>query len=115
MEQIRRSTGVPARATSTTTPLPTNHNAASGHALRRRRAAAERLPILDCGFADPWSARCRRGDSPTVAEVDGYAAAVRLLDGLGLTPAPLLPELRALWRQGDRAAVASVTTRWLVA
>lgn len=114
MDQIRRSPGAPARATSTTTPLSSNRSPEIRQQTRRRRAATQRLPILGCGCADPWIHRCRR-DDPTPARVAGYAATVQLLDELGYPAAPLVPELRAMWRQGDRHLVASVTTRWAVA
>lgn len=114
MDQIRRSPGAPARATSPTTPLSTNHNPEIRQQIRRRRAATQRLPFLGCGCADPWTHRCRCDDA-TPARVAGYVATVQLLDELGYTAAPLLPELRAIWRRGDRHLVASVTTQWAVA
>lgn len=48
--------------------------------------------------------------------VDGYRDAVLLLESLGLTPAPMLPEMRALWRRGgsDRELVSSVAEKWAV-
>lgn len=112
MDQIRRSPGVPARATSPTTPLSPNDNPQVRQQLRRRRAATRRLPLLGCGCADPWTHRC---DDATPALVAGYVATVQLLEQLGYPAAPLLPELRAIWQQGDRRLVASVTTRWAVA
>lgn len=79
-----------------------------------RRQAAQRLARLECGCADPWTHRC--GDRPdaTDREIDAYAAAAELLASLGYPPAPLLPELRGLWRRGERGLVASVTSRWAV-
>jgi hypothetical protein len=31
-----------------------------------------------------------------------------------MTAAPLLPELRRLWRSGDRELVAAITAHWVV-
>jgi hypothetical protein len=49
--------------------------------------------------------------------VDGYAEAVRHLHDHGLVAAPLIPELRAMWRRSadDRKVVQQITSRWLVA
>ena len=46
--------------------------------------------------------------------VDAYAAAEELLGSLGYPAAPLVPELRAMWRRGERAMVSSVTSRWVI-
>jgi len=115
MSQKRRSPGAPARTTPTTTQLSTNRNPETRQQIQRRRAAAQRLPFMGCGCSDPWVHRCRYDGHPTPARVAGYIATVQLLGDLGYPAAPLLPELRAMWQQGDRSLVASVTTRWAVA
>lgn len=115
MSEDRSGPGTPARTTPTTAQLSPNGNPEGRQQqLRRRRAAAQRLPLWDCGCADPWGRHSRHGGDVTPALVAGYADAVRLLDELGYPAAPLLPELRAAWRRGDRELVASVTTRWAV-
>lgn len=82
---------------------------------RKRRQATARLSILECGHADPWICRCREPE-PSARQVDAYAAAVHHLNHLGLGAAPLLPELRQLWRRGasERQLVGAVTTGWEV-
>lgn len=62
--------------------------------LRQRRAVTYRLPPLDCGHVDPFT--CRHGPNP----IDGYPEAAAHLLTLGLCPAPNLPALRAMWKQG---------------
>lgn len=60
--------------------------------LRARRAASQRLPILDhSGRADPWFY-----GPPT----RGYELAARHLLDHGLTPAPNVPAMRVMWRHG---------------
>jgi hypothetical protein len=84
--------------------------------LRRRRDAALRLPPLGpCGcIRDPLrDHRC--GDEITETMVTAYHDAAQHLLHLGLLPAPLLPELRALWRRGERDLVAEITSRWELA
>lgn len=85
----------------------------------RRRAAAERLPMLACGHADPWACRCSptAGEQPTQVEVDAYRIAANMLLAQGMTPAPRLPEMRVLWRRGgeDRDLVSRISSRWVVA
>ena len=78
-----------------------------------RSRAAERLPVLDCGCADPMRCRCKNAE-PSENTVAGYREAVRHLDAHGMTAAPLLPELRRLWRSGDRELVAAITAHWVV-
>jgi hypothetical protein len=68
--------------------------------------------FLACGCTD--TCRCDDKVTPTDQRVDGYRQAVQHLDAHGLTAAPLLPELRQLWRAGDRELVAAVTARWVV-
>lgn len=84
--------------------------------LRRRRAATYRLPVLDCGHADPWT--CRH-DPVTVTDqyVDGYRNAAEHLLANGLTPAPNLIAMRAMWRRGgtDRDLVRAIAERWEIA
>ena len=98
-----------------TEPCYTDSSSTSAQ-LARRRQAAQRMPALECGCVDPWT-NCRCGDAtdPSEAMVDGYRAAVELLASQGLTAAPFLPEMRALWRTGHRATVEAVASRWAVA
>ena len=80
---------------------------------RNRHQAAVRLPQLGCGCRDPWLCRC---DAPEPSEkaVEGYAATVELLHSLGYPPAPLVAEMRALWRRGrdERRMVQQVAQHW---
>ena len=46
--------------------------------------------------------------------IDAYTSTVEMLAALGYPAAPLVPELRGLWRRGDREAVSSVTSRWVI-
>jgi hypothetical protein len=64
--------------------------------LRRRREASWRLPVLECGRSDPWY----YDELPlSDHQLDGWVAAVVLLDDLG-TPG-IVPEsvYRALKRR----------------
>jgi hypothetical protein len=72
----------------------------------RRREASRRLPVQTSGRADPLYY-----EPPGVS---GYEdAAVHLLS-LGLTPAPDLPALQAMWKAGaeTRSAAQVVARRW---
>jgi hypothetical protein len=110
------------QAPATNTSHTTSSHDATGHShyiagLRRRGAVARRLTILPCGCSDPWNHHCHNATrQPTEREVDGYGAAVAHLYGQGLTPAPQLDELRALWRRGgvERRLAQSVAQRWAV-
>ena len=67
--------------------------------LRRRRAASQRVPPLDCGCPDPWPCRCSR---PPLSErmIDaGRDAALHILDA-GKVPLLEIEVLQALWRRG---------------
>jgi|GEM_PF-3362371 len=86
-------------------------NAAPSHCvpsqLRRRRAAAQRLPALDSGRADPWLPARQPGFA-------GYeAAAAHLLDH-GLLPALNFEGLREMWAAGgeSRRAAQAIAERW---
>lgn len=82
-----------------------NDNTGSARQARRRRAASWRLPELASSRSDPWHYE------PPAASYE--AAAAHLLE-LGLTPAPNLPALRAMWKtrgEGQRAAWA-ICERW---
>lgn len=83
--------------------------------LRRRRAASWRMEPLTSGRRDPW----QRYDDPEPSErlVDGYRDAVAHLGFLGLTAAPRIPEMRALWRRGgdDQRVVRMLAERWEIA
>jgi hypothetical protein len=85
----------------------------------RRRAAALRLPPLGpCSCVrDPEHDRHRCRGELTDNMVDGYRDAVIHLRDLGLPAAPLLPEIRVLWRRGpaERRLVAEITERWELA
>jgi hypothetical protein len=69
--------------------------------LRRRRAASGRLRQLECKCVDPWTCRHYDDHDPgSDAQVDGYIATAQLLLGLGYTPSPNIPAMRAMWRRG---------------
>src|SRR5271165_4432617 len=76
-------------------------------ALRRRRAASWRLPVLDSGRSDPW----HYDDGPAL---HGYEVAASHLLGHGLTPAPNRVALRAMWRCGGTAqrAAEAIAGAW---
>ena len=79
--------------------------------LARRRRAAERLPVLDCGCADPWVCNCGH-----VRTASSYAAAVSHLLHNGLLPAPDVDAMRVLWRHKQyRHLVSEIASRWEVA
>jgi len=83
------------------------------HGLRQRRAATYRLPVLDCGHADPWTCHHHR---PKLTGRSWLDAAAHLLEQ-GLLPAPDLDAMRTAWRTGgaDRALALKVAERWDVA
>lgn len=82
----------------------------STNPLRARRDSAVRLPVLDCGCADPYGCHCTDNSTPPVRalhiDLDSMAAAARALirrtDRCGIWR----PEdVRALWTRnsaGDR-------------
>jgi len=75
--------------------------------LCRRRAASWRLPVLDSsGRPDPWHYE--------PSGTTGYKDAVVHLLSLGLTPAPDLLALQAMWRADaeSRRAAQVVAERW---
>jgi len=71
----------------------------------RRRDASWRLPALESGRFDPW-----HYEPPTAGYED---AAAHLLE-LGLTPAPDIPALQAMWKSGrdSRAVAQLIVERW---
>jgi hypothetical protein len=70
----------------------------------RRRAASQRLPVLDCRRSDPWW-----HEPPTAGYED---AAAHLLER-GLTPAPDRDGLRRMWRSGNSRRMAGlIAQRW---
>jgi hypothetical protein len=81
--------------------------------LRRRRAAARRLPVLDSGRSDPWSYDRSR---PSDKTVDAYQEAALHIFDAGMCPAAFMPEMRALWRRGgeDQRLVRDISERWPV-
>lgn len=101
---------------ATNEAVPQYHQFDTTDALRRRRATSRRLAPLRCGCADPWTCRCRPSE-PSELEIDAYAATLAHLDAIGLTAAPQVSELRALWRRGgqQRRVAQSVTQHWEVA
>ncbi|OBB08921.1 hypothetical protein A5668_11945 [Mycolicibacterium fortuitum] len=82
--------------------------------LRRRRAATYRLPALDCGHTDPWVCDCRNDIEMTDQYVDGYRDAAEHLLSQGLTPAPNLPAMRAMWKRGgdDQRLAMRIAQLW---
>ena len=105
-------------ATSPKTTTNSHHATGSLHSnnvarqLRDRRAGSRRLAPLVCGHADPWQPWRPKALSDKL--VDGYADAIGHLEDLGLTPAALTPETRAMWSRGgdDRATASRVVRRW---
>lgn len=77
-------------------------------ALRRRRGASRRLPVLDCGRTDPWYY-----DEPQLTDhqIDGWAAAAEILAAGGLRPIVPVRIARALWRRGDRDLAVTLAVR----
>lgn len=97
--QIR--SGGPGVATGTAEPCrahePTGYDVLP--ALKRRRAASRRMPVLGCGNADPW-----RYAEPALSDhqLDGWAQAAEHLTAIGCRPIVPVDIARALWRRGDR-------------
>lgn len=91
-------------------PTPGKAATADTTSPNKFNRAWRRQTFLDCGCS--WPCRCNHKTHPTDRRVAGYRDAIAHLDAAGLTAAPLLPELRRLWRAGDRQLVAAVTTRW---
>ena len=84
--------------------------------LRQRRSASARLPALDCGHRDPWT--CRHDPAPVTDQyIDGFRDAALHLLASGMTPAPNLDAMRALWRRGgaERDLVRAIAERWEIA
>jgi hypothetical protein len=83
--------------------------------IRRRRAASNRIsPWRDtCTCRDPWTCGCD-AEGPSDRMIAAYEATAETLLALGLPPAPFLPELRAMWRNGghSRAVVRAIAARW---
>lgn len=82
--------------------------------LKRRRAAAQRLAILPSGRAEPW-----RYEEPVITDqfIDGYRDACQHLLAEGLTPAPNVPVMRAMWARGgdDQRLAIRIAEAWEVA
>ena len=118
---IRRSPGTKSRATSTTPTVDTGHSSESRcqrckHPLTapqsvarshgpvcwtRRHDAAERVPLLDCGCADPWTCRCGAVPPMSDLQLNGYVDAARyILDTTGHMPILPVEVLRRLWQRG---------------
>jgi hypothetical protein len=101
-------------AASTTTP-GSHHYIAETH---RRRASTKRVPPYGyCTCRDPWVCRCADNTEPPERYVDGYRDAVLYLLSCGLTPAPFIPEMRAMYRRrGTDARLAMrIAERWQAA
>ena len=77
--------------------------------LHRRRNAAQRLTILECGCADPWT---HSSPSPlSDHQLDGWAlAAGYILETTGHAPVLPVDVLRRLWHRGgdDRALAEKI-------
>ena len=85
--------------------------------LRRRRAYADRARLLDCSHCtDPWTCRCSDPDEVTDRYVDGYRDAAEHLLAQGLTPAPNVAAMRAMWRRGgnDQRLAVRLSENWEV-
>lgn len=84
--------------------------------LRRRRESTYRLPVLECGCADPWTCHHHDGE-PSAAMIDAARAAAEHLLGTGLTPLLDLDAQRAMWRRGgdDRRLVSALQSLTAVA
>jgi hypothetical protein len=90
-------------------PLTAPQSVARAHGpvcWNRRHEAAVRMPLLDCGCADPWVCRC--GPVPALSDhqLDGWADTARyVLDTTGCMPILPVEVLRRLWQRGgeDRA------------
>lgn len=85
--------------------------------IRSKRASAWSLrPRMACGVCTD-SCRCEWKANPSSRRVEAYADAVHHLHSHGLGAAPLVPELRVLWRRSadDRKLVQSITEQWVVA
>ncbi len=95
---------------------PSNNTYDAHNTAEVRRAGALRLPPLECGHRDPWSADHRR-EYPSDRMIDGYRDALAHLDYHGLIGAPILPELRLLWQRGgsDRRVAQAVAQCWELA
>ncbi len=77
-----------------------------------RRAAAARLPLLDCGCADPWVCRCGTVAPLSDNQVDGYVDAARfIMDTTGCLPLLPLEVLRRLWSRGGEDRALAVKLR----
>ncbi|MFZ0718128.1 hypothetical protein [Mycobacterium sp.] len=88
-----------------------NDSTAIVQGLHRRRAASQRLPVLDCRRSDPWFY-----PEPDERGYADYAAAASHLLELGLTPAPNVPAMRSMWKaRGESQRVAwAIAERWEV-
>ena len=71
---------------------------------------------MACGICTDFC-RCEWKANPSSKRVEAYADAVHHLHLHGLGAAPLVPELRVLWRRSadDRKLVQSITEQWVVA
>lgn len=111
------------------TPGPTNAQEVGDHTnateftaiavqLRRRRAASYGLPPWRdaCSCRDPWICRCDEPATPSDRLAEAYEAAAESLLHVGMTPAPFLPEMRVMWRKGQRSRelVQSIAEHWQV-
>jgi len=102
--------GKPIDSLSSHHATPTsNDDTAIARQLRTRRAASQRLPVLDSRRADPWHYEPPR--------VRGYEQAALHLLGHGLTPAPNSAALRELRKAGGekRDAADLIAERWELA
>ena len=88
-----------------------SRNATNAVSITRRREASWRLPVLESGRSDPWYY-----EPPTNCETAfrSYEDAARHLLSVGLTPAPNLTALHAMWKSGgqSRRAAQVIAARW---
>ena len=107
-------------ATNEAAPAATTTATQYIEGLRRRRAAAYRVPPYrsTCSCADPWTCRCDEAvQQPSERMVDAYRDAASSLLTAGLTPAAFVPEMRQLWRRDaeQRKLARLIAERWQVA
>lgn len=90
--------------------MMTNPSHALLDQLHRRRCATQRLAVLDCGCADPWTCRCTQHPL-TERALDGWRDAAHAVLSEGMKPLVPAEVRRSLWRRGgaDRALAEKLT------
>jgi hypothetical protein len=94
-----RPGGTETAPTTSTVDAPKSNRQCTSDALRRRRAASQRLTPLVCGHSDPWRPWGPKQLSDKQAE--GAAQAAEHLLAVGLVPLFDAVTLRAMWRAGN--------------